>query len=83
METALVVLTFATGAFCRSIRGSTCCRVLNVGAGGPGGMRLPWANADDVRGKVQADRTRTTSFIMAGCAHAEVSKRGLRAAGGI
>jgi hypothetical protein len=27
------------------LRGSICSRVLNIGAGGPGGVRLPWLNA--------------------------------------
>src|SRR5205814_1357649 len=42
---AFVVVTAAAGAFCKSIRGSTWSSVFIVGAGGPGGFRLPWGKA--------------------------------------
>jgi len=40
-------------AFCKSIRGSTWSSVFIVGAGAPGGLRLPWEKAE--RGKRGGD----------------------------
>src|ERR1051326_1165482 len=42
------------------VRGSTWSRDLNVGPGGPGGVRLPWGNADWPRTSKQptTDQTR-------------------------
>ena len=49
-------LTASPGVCTASIgmRGSICARDLNVGAGGPGGVRLPWARVESW--KVRVDR---------------------------
>ncbi len=64
---AFVVVTAVAGAFCKSIRGSICWSVFIVGDGGPGGVRLPWENVEDVSDKVQARRRRVIRVTVFMC----------------